>query len=115
MTCVTVRPAGFISKVTHLIRCKNMILAQISPEENNLAGSTVLVTGAAGFIGSHLSQRLLRIGCKVKAMVRYSSNGRIGFLDEVESRDLSQLEILHGDIRDVSFAKPSAGATMCST
>src|SRR5205085_10173268 len=61
----------------------------------------VLVTGAGGFIGSHLVEALLQRGERVRAMVRYTSTGSIGFLAGCKrALDEEQLEIFHGDIRD---------------
>src|SRR4051794_691907 len=61
-------------------------------------GRTVLVTGAAGFIGSHLAEELVRRGAKVRAFVRYTSAGRWGWLDDSEL--VSEMEVFAGDIRD---------------
>ena len=46
-------------------------------------GRQVLVTGAAGFIGSHLAERLVQEGARVRVLVRYNSAGRHGFLDDL--------------------------------
>src|SRR3954449_5466945 len=61
-------------------------------------GRTVLVTGAAGFIGSHLAEELVRRGARVRAFVRYTSAGRWGWLDESDL--VSEMEVFAGDIRD---------------
>ncbi len=62
--------------------------------------STVLVTGADGFIGSHLTEKLVREGYDVKAFVHYNSFNSWGWLDDV-SKDLQgQFEVIPGDIRD---------------
>jgi NAD dependent epimerase/dehydratase len=58
----------------------------------------VLVTGAGGFIGSHLVEKCLALGYEVKAFVRYNSRNTWGWLETVSARD--QLEVLTGDIRD---------------
>lgn len=58
----------------------------------------VLVTGAAGFIASHLTERLVKNGANVRALVRYSSSGTRGWLDA--SPFCSQIEFIHGDLRD---------------
>ncbi len=62
------------------------------------SGKTVAVTGAAGFIGSHLTEALLRQGARVKALVRYNSKSDVGWLNEFATHP--GLEIVHGDIRD---------------
>jgi dTDP-glucose 4,6-dehydratase len=61
-------------------------------------GRSVLVTGAAGFIGSHVAEALVRAGADVRAFVRYTSGGSWGWLDESELRD--DLRVFAGDIRD---------------
>ena len=58
----------------------------------------VLVTGAGGFIGSHLTEHCLKLGFQVKAFVRYNSNNQIGFLEK--SKYLKEIEVVRGDIRD---------------
>ncbi len=60
----------------------------------------VLITGADGFIGSHLVERLLEEGAKVKAFVYYNSFNTWGWLDTFPKEKLDQLEIFTGDIRD---------------
>lgn len=59
------------------------------------------MTGAGGFIGSHLAEELAKSGVKVRAMVRYNSMGRRGWLED--SSFLDKIEICPGDIRDHSF------------
>lgn len=61
-------------------------------------GKKVLVTGAAGFIGSHLAERLVSEGAKVRAMVRYGSKNSWGWLDQ--SALAGEMEFHCGDIRD---------------
>lgn len=60
----------------------------------------VLVTGADGFIGSHLVERLLEEGCRVKAFVFYNSFNSWGWLDTHSNGLLQDVEIFSGDIRD---------------
>jgi NAD dependent epimerase/dehydratase len=62
-----------------------------------------LVTGADGFIGSHLVELLLAQGYKVKALVQYNSFNHWGWLEEVENS--SQLEVICGDVRDPYFCR----------
>ncbi|MCX6122144.1 MAG: NAD-dependent 4,6-dehydratase LegB [Ignavibacteriales bacterium] len=58
----------------------------------------ILVTGAGGFIGSHLTELLVKKGFDVKAFVRYNSKNNWGWLETSEIKD--QIEIVSGDIRD---------------
>lgn len=62
--------------------------------------SRVLVTGADGFIGSHLVEALVRKGIKVRAFVLYNSFNSWGWLDHCASEVKGQFEIFSGDIRD---------------
>ena len=64
------------------------------------AGKTVVVTGAGGFIGSHVVERLVREGATVRAMLRYTSRGQRGCLDFVPDDVLSSVAITLGDVRD---------------
>ena len=58
----------------------------------------MLVTGAGGFIGSHLAERLAELGAKTRCFLRYNSQGSLGWLADSPMR--SELEMIHGDIRD---------------
>lgn len=64
---------------------------------------TVLVTGADGFIGSHLTELLVKQGYKVKALSQYNSFNYWGWLEDVDcSKDI---DILNGDVRDSHYCK----------
>ena len=60
----------------------------------------VLVTGAAGFIGSHLVELLLNRKFEVKALVLYNSFNSWGWLENINSKLKKNLEVVLGDIRD---------------
>ena len=63
-------------------------------------GATVLVTGADGFIGSHLTEKLVRQGYKVRAFVYYNSYNSWGWLDQCAEDVKGNFEVFAGDIRD---------------
>jgi dTDP-glucose 4,6-dehydratase len=66
----------------------------------NLRNSTILITGADGFIGSHLTESLVRRGYRVRAFVYYNSFNSWGWLDHCEDDVKGQFEVVSGDIRD---------------
>ncbi|HEU4682734.1 MAG TPA: GDP-mannose 4,6-dehydratase, partial [Gemmatimonadales bacterium] len=66
-------------------------------------GRKVLVTGADGFIGSHLTETLLAAGADVRAFCFYNSNGSLGWLDQLPVEHAGALEVRAGDIRDARF------------
>ncbi|MCG3204391.1 MAG: UDP-glucose 4-epimerase [Elusimicrobia bacterium] len=65
------------------------------------SGKRVLVTGAGGFIGSHLTERLVALGAKTSAFVHYRGNGSWGWLDNSPLK--KHLTILAGDVQDPGF------------
>lgn len=70
-------------------------------------GRKVLVTGADGFIGSHLTEALVRAGADVTAFCFYNSNGSLGWLDHAAPEIRSALRTRLGDIRDARFVEES--------
>ncbi len=68
-----------------------------------LKNRRVLVTGADGFIGSHLAETLVRDGADVTAFCMYNSNGSHGWLDRTEPEVKASLDFVLGDIRDGRF------------
>jgi dTDP-glucose 4,6-dehydratase len=65
----------------------------------------VLVTGAGGFIGSHLTERLVAQGAEVRVFVRYNSRGDIGMLSLLPSNISGNLDIVAGDLRDLTAVR----------
>lgn len=65
-----------------------------------LNGKKILITGADGFIGSHLTEALIALGCDVRPFVYYNSFNNWGWLDTLPSLDLKDLDVFAGDIRD---------------
>ncbi len=68
-------------------------------------GKMALVTGADGFIGSHLTERLVELGAEVRAFCFYNSNGSLGWLDHSAPDVRNALDVRLGDIRDARFVE----------
>lgn len=66
---------------------------------------TVVVTGAGGFIGGHLTAALVRAGARVRAFVRYNSRNDRGTLDWLEPEITREIDTVLGDLRDVESVK----------
>lgn len=73
----------------------------------------VLVTGSAGFIGSHLTEELVKTGKPVRAMVRYNCQNNWGWLDTLPKEIMSGVEVMSGDICDPYFVRKAASG--CAT
>jgi NAD dependent epimerase/dehydratase len=73
--------------------------------ESKLSNCKILVTGSGGFIGSHLTETLVKGGASVRAFVRYNSRGDPGLLAALAPDILNNLEIISGDIRDLNTIK----------
>ncbi|MCK5037908.1 MAG: GDP-mannose 4,6-dehydratase [Thermoplasmata archaeon] len=61
---------------------------------------SVLITGAGGFIGSHLTERLVNMGAEVTAFVRYNSRNDFGLIELLDEETLSKINIVPGDLKD---------------
>jgi len=70
---------------------------------NNNQKPLALVTGADGFIGSHLTELLVREGYRVRALSQYNSFNYWGWLEDVDCR--SEIEVVNGDVRDPHYCK----------
>ena len=69
----------------------------------NWRNKNVLVTGAGGFIGSHLAEALIHAGAKTRALVHYNGQGRKGWLDQSEYKE--EMEIVAGDVREIDSVR----------
>jgi NAD dependent epimerase/dehydratase len=80
---------------------------------DDLNGGQILVTGAGGFIGGHLTVELARRGARVRAMARYNSRNDRGTLDWFDPKQVEKVEVVLGDLRDIeSVARAMAGAEL---
>ena len=68
-------------------------------------GKKVLVTGAGGFIGSHLVEKLVTLGSNVKAFVRYNSRNDYGLIEELPMHIQNEIEVVTGNLRDSDSVK----------
>jgi dTDP-glucose 4,6-dehydratase len=73
------------------------------------ADRPVLVTGAGGFIASHLVEALVAHGARVRAFVRYNSRADIGLLKLLPQSEIDRIEIIAGDLRDPNAASTAMG------
>jgi NAD dependent epimerase/dehydratase len=69
----------------------------------NIKDAKILVTGADGFIGSHLTEMLVKMGAHVTALSQYNSFNYWGWLEDIDCKD--SVEIISGDIRDPHFCR----------
>lgn len=71
-------------------------------------GKSVLLTGAGGFIGSHLTEHLVELGAHVRAFVRYNSRNDWGLLKLLPREKLNEIEVIAGDLRDIDAVRHAA-------
>jgi NAD dependent epimerase/dehydratase len=71
----------------------------------NWQGKKVLVTGAEGFIGSHLTERLVELGADVTALSQYNSFNNWGWIDTFDKKTLDSIKVVTGDIREYDGMK----------
>ncbi len=69
----------------------------------DISNKRILVTGADGFIGSHLTELLVKAGANVRALAQYNSFNNWGWLEDVSCQN--EIEIVTGDVRDAHFCK----------
>ncbi len=74
-------------------------------------GVRVLVTGAAGFIGSHLTERLVHEGAEVRALIRYNSMGRRGHLDGLDANVQSAIDVHAATVEDPAAVRRAVAGT----
>ena len=70
----------------------------VEPDAHSWTGRSVLVTGAGGFIGSHLVELLVRRGAAVRGFVRYTSSGRHGWLNGLDPEIAAEVDVFAGDL-----------------
>lgn len=70
-----------------------------------LKNKNVLITGSEGFIGSHLTERLVELGANVTALVQYNSFNNWGWIDRLEKNIKSSIHVFTGDIREFDCMK----------
>jgi dTDP-glucose 4,6-dehydratase len=75
---------------------------------DSLRGEHVLVTGAGGFIGSHLTEALVQRGARVRAFLHYGASGDRGLLELAPPAVLDEIEVVHGDLRDADGVRRAA-------
>ena len=80
--------------------CQKLLVPSHQGVDNKVDwhSQTMLITGAGGFIGSHLTERLVALGVKTRGLVHYNSAGSWGWLDSSSVKD--DIEVISGDVRD---------------
>jgi NAD dependent epimerase/dehydratase len=78
-------------------------ISQVPLKAMTYKGKSILITGADGFIGSHLVEEVVAAGGKVDALAQYNAFGSNGWLDELDDSVLGETQVHHGDIRDPHY------------
>lgn len=81
--------------------------------KHRLSRSRVLVTGAGGFIGSHLCELCLAEGASVRAFVHYNSRNDWGMLEDLGPKKLRDIEVVTGDLRDAEAVRKAVKGCKC--
>ena len=95
----SVRPGRF-RLISRWLAARRVAADRIVTSQRSPALSSVAVTGADGFIGSHLVERLVERGDTVRALAQYNSFGSWGWIDSLAPETRDQVEVVSGDIRD---------------
>jgi NAD dependent epimerase/dehydratase len=77
----------------------------------DLSGRRVLVTGAGGFIGSHLAERLVESGAEVRGFFRYTSEGRLGWIERASDEVRRAIDPVLGDLRDADAVQQAVSGS----
>jgi dTDP-glucose 4,6-dehydratase len=75
-------------------------VAEAALDKYDWSGQRVLVTGAGGFIGSHLAERLVQLGAEVRGFFRYTSHGSLGWIERASDETRKAIDTVLGDLRD---------------
>lgn len=82
-----------------------MYIANYWKKKMNWKNKKVFVTGAGGFIGSHLTEALVALKADVRVLVQYNSKGSWGFIEQFDAATKDRIEVVAGDVRDFHFIK----------
>jgi len=86
-------------------------VAETPGEGYDWSGRRVLVTGAGGFIGSHLAERLAELGAEVRGFFRYTSRGSLGWIEQASDEIRNAIDPVLGDLRDADAVQHAVRGT----